>query len=43
MQLYIFWASLCLGLIKLAAEPRRQEQERKAPAAIKQRRAARRN
>jgi hypothetical protein len=36
MQLYIFWASLSLGLMRLSAEPWWQEQQCKPTKAIKQ-------
>jgi hypothetical protein len=43
MLLYVFWASLCLGLMKLSADAGLQERNRNAPQAIAQRRKARHN
>jgi hypothetical protein len=37
MLLYVFWASLCLGLMKLSADTQWQEQKCKAQHAIKHR------
>lgn len=41
MQFYIFWTSVCLGLLELSAKTRWQQQKSKAPKAVKQLPAAR--
>jgi hypothetical protein len=43
MQLYVFWASLYLGLMRLAAEAQWQQRQCAPPKAVKQLQAARHN